>query len=225
MNHSDHDELTGMPGMLRHEQEQLMGKSMKAETLNPEHVNMPLIDAMYRMDDVDRFSGFPMNKKNSLAVHCYNVGNLFIEIARAEHIHITIEEIAFVFRHDILETVTGDMLNPAKRWTAAINDHWDAIEEALVNSNEFSWAQPYTDKWAKDNMSDKAHELFLECDRLDLCLMLQREIKKGNVYYMTTHRELGCITCPIEHWLNILDTSQFYTVRNLADQIRVDLYE
>ena len=130
-----------------------------------------------------------------------------------------------MFRHDILETVTGDMQNPAKRWTAAINEHWDAIEEALVNDDEFSWALSYTDKWAKRHMSSKAHALFLECDRLDLCLMLQREIKKGNVYYTNHHRELGRMDCPIEHWLQMLDRSQFETMRGLADQIRTDLYE
>jgi len=204
------------------EAEQGMGQQMKAADRHKPTVNMDLIRSVYRMRDIDRFSGMPLIRKNNLVEHCYNVGNLFVEIARAEELFITKEEILFVFRHDIFEVSTGDILRPAKERTTEILEHWKTIEQLLVQQHEFQWLEGYTDTWAEEHMSKRALKLFLDCDLLDIVFTLSSEVLKGNRYVLGETEEFSKIL-NVRKLIHRLWESSFETIRHMLVQISADL--
>jgi 5'-deoxynucleotidase YfbR-like HD superfamily hydrolase len=209
----------------RHENEQEMGASMKADSkpVLEGKVDQNVIDAIYRLRDIVRFSGLPLIRQNTLVEHCYNTGNLFVEMAKAEGLAVTQEEIMFVFRHDLLETVTGDILRPTKKLTKSIEFNWECIENEIVHTNKYSWLSAYTDFWARNHMSKKAHELFLACDLLDICYTLKNELLKGNVVVNGTSREYKDVL-NIWHIIDLTKSFNIASINAAVSTITEDLY-
>jgi len=132
-----------------------------------------------RMRDVRRLSGCFITRPYSIAEHCYFTGMLFEDIAEIDHVRVTRQEIHWVYRHDALEIVTGDLLYPVKNMNEVTQKAWATIENEVVKT--YPSLLPYVDDEAVLWFSLRAWRLFRECDGLELYLFCKEERLNGNV--------------------------------------------
>ena len=134
-----------------------------------------------KMDNVQRLSGFKLIQDYSLTKHCFHTGLLFMEYAEKEDIYIRQKYIEFVFKHDILETVTGDMLYPAKNYNKVTRGCSKVLEQELTNEGEeFEYLKEYTDDHAECFMPKNILQLFKAVDLLELLEFCKEEYQLGN---------------------------------------------
>ncbi len=167
--------------------EQEMGVDMKRNTGSISNFKDALsVDArmqehMRKMDNVQRLSGFKLIQDYSLTKHCYHTGMLFLKISLLEKISVNYAEMMFVFQHDILETITGDVLYPVKNYNDQTKYHWRHIEMELTDEDgEFHYLHKFTDAYAETFMSTDAMKLFKACDLYELYLFCVEEYVLGN---------------------------------------------
>ena len=128
--------------------------------------------------NVKRMSSEYLIRGYDLAQHSYFVASMFIEFCERESITISSKEIQLVMRHDIIETMTGDLLYPAKNRNEKTQMAWEVIEDAVVFERpEF---KKYSDKSIKNNLSKEKWDVFKACDLLELALFCKEEIILGN---------------------------------------------
>lgn len=138
-----------------------------------------------KMDHVHRLSGFKLFQEYSLTHHCFHTGLLFMEIALKENIPLLPDYIDFVFKHDILETVTGDMLYPAKNYNQHTKTAMIVMEGELTRQGEeFEYLKMYTDDYAEAHMHPRIVTLFKACDLLELWEFCNSEVNLGNMSVM-----------------------------------------
>jgi len=142
------------------------------------------IDRIWRhliaMKHATRLSGFSLIQSYSTAIHCFYTGILFEEIAKYEGIPISPLETKFVYRHDVLETVTGDVLLPVKIHSETTKKKWEEIEAEMVES-KYEYLQNYTDEFAEKYFSSLSYKLFKACDLFELYLFCWEETELGNM--------------------------------------------
>ncbi len=126
---------------------------------------------------INRLSGKPIIQKYSVAEHCYYTGILFEHFAQEEKINVTRTQIRFVYRHDIMESITGDLLRPAKNYNIIVKDLWDKIEKELSYAFEI---EEYIDETIEYTFPENVVKLFKTCDILELLLFLNEEKELGN---------------------------------------------
>jgi len=131
------------------------------------------------LKNIRRLSGITLIQPYTVAIHCYYTGLLFEEIADYEKIRINKSEIDFVYRHDVLESVTGDLLLPVKTHSDSVNKKWNEIERELMES-KYPYLQFYTDSNAKAYFNPVSWSLFKACDLFELLLFVKEEIQLGN---------------------------------------------
>ncbi len=162
----------------RHEKEQLMLFDMKGGTVTNAH-DWREFTALRRLRDVRRLAGFHLTRPYSDAEHCYYTGLLFLEIAKVENVPVSASAIEWVFTHDAMEAITGDLLYPVKHASDKAAEAWDVIEtEASKKTQLFS---SRTDAHAKSVMTDAEWRLFKDCDALELWLFCIEEKALGNI--------------------------------------------
>ena len=145
-----------------------------------DHVQDKVFRHLRALKNAFRLSSFKTLQTYSTAEHCYYAGILFETIAGYEHIHITRDEIYFVYRHDIVETITGDILLPVKIHSEAVKDKWESIEETIVN-DRYPYLELFVDKNINLHFSPEAWNLFKACDLYELYLFCEEEIELGNM--------------------------------------------
>jgi 5'-deoxynucleotidase YfbR-like HD superfamily hydrolase len=163
-----------------------------------------IIEYARRMRDVRRLAGFQTIRNYSDAEHCYYTGLLFMEIAKEEKLDITLKQIEFVFLHDILEILTGDLLYPAKNTNSVTKEAWDIIEREVEKTIPDLFG--YAETTASVFFSPSAWALFKDCDALELWICCNEEKRLGNVMYNADS------TTVEDTMFNILKNSQFKTV-------------
>lgn len=144
----------------------------------------PFVETMYRhykaMRHIHRLAGTFTIRPYTVALHCYMTGLLFEDIARMEGITITPYETKIVYRHDLFETVTGDMLLPVKIHSESVRNHWEAIETTLIEE-KFNYLRPYNDADMERQFSPAAWNLFKAVDLFELYLFCWEETELGNM--------------------------------------------
>ena len=142
------------------------------------------ITTLYRhyksMAHIRRLAGIPLIQSYSVAQHSYMTGLLFEDIAMHEHIKVTEYEKRAVYRHDIFETVTGDMLLPVKIHSASVKRHWEAIEKELIQS-KYKHLIMFSDEVMENSFTPEAYNLFKACDLFELYLFCWEETQLGNM--------------------------------------------
>ena len=129
------------------------------------------------LKNVNRLSGKYIIQKYSVAEHCYYTGILFEHFAKEEKIMVTENQIQFVYRHDIMESITGDLLRPAKKQSSTIQKYWDCIEKELAVRYG---VEEYLDEYVEYFFPSDVIKLFKTCDILELYLFLSEEKQLGN---------------------------------------------
>lgn len=128
--------------------------------------------------NVQRMAGKPKLRSYNLVEHSFFVTSMFIELCRREDIEVHMEDVKKVMNHDLVETLTGDLLYPAKNLNEETSKAWEYIEDSIVKENpEFI---PYTDKKIRKGFSEKKWMLFKAADLLDLWIFCKEEQVLGN---------------------------------------------
>lgn len=146
------------------------------------------------LKNVNRLSGLKLIQKYSVAEHCYYTGILFEYFADKENIHIPRGLLDFVYRHDMLESLTGDLLRPVKNISETSELAWKSIEYDVA---EFFNIKKYTDSWINNDLhifEKELVQLFKACDVLELFWFIKEEKDMGN-----NSKEINIV------WNNCLD--------------------
>lgn len=128
---------------------------------------------------VQRLSTVPLIQKYSLSEHCYYTGILFERMSELCGLNFTMEEVKWIYRHDVIESITGDMLRPAKNHNETVSGLWDEIEEELTE-NGYEHLELYRDGLLEEWMSEEGVNLWKVCDLLELWLFCTEEYELGN---------------------------------------------
>jgi len=151
-----------------------------------EGVPKKVFRALRKLKNVNRLSGFSLIQKYSDAEHCYYVGvlyklisNLLVDEDLLENCDFEAE--FFAFTHDILESVTGDLLRPVKNFNEEVHKLWALIEDQLMYSEEYSFLGWYKEGTRKLETSEKHWKLFMICDVLELLIFCNEEQLLGNI--------------------------------------------
>ena len=132
---------------------------------------------------VERMAGTPKLRSYSLAEHQYFVGMMFLDIASRYEVPIDIsyQTLDIVFRHDMLEILTGDLRWTAKNLTEETSKSWNKIESAVKTDAENKKGfRVYTDSEIEKLLSPIEYDLLRMCDTAELYLFCMEEVSLGN---------------------------------------------
>ena len=142
------------------------------------------VDTMFRhvkaMGNINRLAGIFTIQPYTVALHCYYTAILFQEIANEEKIEINTESIDYILKHDIVETITGDLLLPVKKHSESTKRKWEEIETEIV-MDKYKYLHWYTDAEAEYSFNPKTFNLFKACDLFELYLFCESELDLGNL--------------------------------------------
>lgn len=128
--------------------------------------------------NVQRLSGSVKLRSYNLAEHQYFVGMMYLDIAREYKIVTTLRQIDVVFRHDMMETLTGDLIFTAKNLNRSVAECWAIIEENVQKSSDKMGV--YTDFDIESIMDPEKLLLLKLCDITELYLFCVEECRIGN---------------------------------------------
>lgn len=162
-----------------------------------------------QLKHVTRLNGIPTIQKYTVTEHCYYTGILFDYFALKEKIEITPDDLNWVFVHDLIESVTGDILYPAKNYSENTKSLWTSLEVHLTEKNgAYDYLNWYTDLQASYRMTRDKWNLFKAMDLLELDLFCIEEIELGNKGVMILRIERNCFEiltdCPfksVKKWM------------------------
>jgi 5'-deoxynucleotidase YfbR-like HD superfamily hydrolase len=103
------------------------------------------------------------------------VMSLFKVFCEREGIHYNLEVLDLVANHDILETVTGDILYPVKNINDETRRAVEVLEEAAVRLPQNKHLRNYTDEKIKKALNKDQHDMFKACDTLCLWIFCVKE--------------------------------------------------
>ncbi len=143
---------------------------------SPISLDWPFVRAMM---NATRLNGTFLFRPYTTALHCYYTGILFQTIALKEQILVTPANVDFVFKHDVFEVVTGDVLLPVKIHSKETKRKWDEIESEILET--YPELRHLSDEYAELNFGEMAFRLFKACDLLELFIFCIEEQKLGNL--------------------------------------------
>lgn len=165
-----------------------------------------------RMRDVPRLAGFFKTRPYSDAEHCYYTGMLFEDIAYADGVPVTKEEIYWVYRHDAFEVLTGDLLYPAKNTNRATQSFWESIELEIAERNPA--LAPFTDYEATRWFQPVSLALFKDCDSLELLMFCEEEKSRGNLLLNADGSSV------IDVMLKALLHTPFMSIQHIVERVK-----
>lgn len=134
-----------------------------------------------RTSHINRMSGVPTIRPYKLSEHMYMTGQIYELAAEKEKMKVSPESVSWVYRHDVPEVLTGDLLYPAKNLNADVKSKWDSIENQVLKNCTVKEAHLLSEEYAKESIfSDEEWELFKECDMAELLLFCTEEVQLGN---------------------------------------------
>ena len=137
------------------------------------------ISNLLKLKNIERLSGTFTHRSYNLMEHQYMVAMLFQEFSKQECIEITMDEFEACLKHDMLESITGDLINPVKKLNSITSECWDKIEDEVIQANtEFN---DYSDMNIRGKFKNELnYSLFKVCDYLDLWIFCKEEFSVGN---------------------------------------------
>lgn len=138
--------------------------------------------------------------------------------------HIALDAMLRALFHDFPETLTGDIITPAKDiLNKSCESMWEKVEERLINAfvadlvpeglrKDISERQLLHELSDSDNYS--VSSLVKDCDRLALVIECHMEFRNGNIN--------GEMTNAFKEYLSILQGSEWKDVREFSQRIAID---
>ncbi len=158
-------------------------KNHKIETHIDKKEGEPKTETIFRhvkaMGNIQRLSGIFTIQPYTVALHCYYTAILFQDIADKEEIEFDKTSVDFILRHDIVETITGDLLLPVKIHSESTKNKWEEIEKEIV-MDRYKYLHWYTDAEAEYSFNSESFNLFKACDLFELYLFCLSETYLGN---------------------------------------------
>lgn len=139
---------------------------------------MQIVKNYRKMAYVQRLSSVFKHRSYNLLEHSFMVMSLFKYFCEKEGIEYDLEVLDKVANHDLIETVTGDLLNPVKHLSKETGLAWQLIEDSLVKVNPH--LEPYSDKSIEETLSPVQFAMFKACDLLCLWMFCKEERMMGN---------------------------------------------
>ncbi len=138
----------------------------------------PIQYYQYKLNNVHRLATVPLHQPYTVASHCYHTGLIFMDLCGLLRITLNPTTLEWVFRHDLLESATGDLIYPAKNFNEKTKEAWDTLEKEIAqNNNVLQW---YTDEQGADLMSSDRWNVFKCADLYELFLFCTDEYQLGN---------------------------------------------
>ena len=131
-----------------------------------------------RMKNVYRYSGSVIANQQNIAEHGVLTASIFQKLCKMAGETITEKHLDFVMKHDIVETVTGDLLWPAKNQSEETSAMWDQIEQDVV-FYQAPCLVDYLESNAVEFFSDKLWDLFKCSDYLEGLYFLNEKLDAG----------------------------------------------
>lgn len=145
------------------------------------HLNLVnSMDVKYyrKCKNVDRLSTSFKHRQYNLLEHQYMVAVLFKKFAELEKLDYGLKQFDIILHHDILESLTTDLIFTVKNLNKITKRAWEIIEEEVIKVNPKF--EKYSDEAIKDGLNKKQFSLFKICDYLDLWVFCKEEEALGN---------------------------------------------
>lgn len=133
---------------------------------------------------VERWQGTPQLLPYNVSTHAYNCAMLYMQLCCICAKSIDLQLLCALLCHDNMESLTGDLLAPAKD---ASPEFWDSIEEKVQEqwqmSSDIPPSMTQTFLPTEDNLayiSPESLHLLKIIDMLEFLLHAQKEYKAGN---------------------------------------------
>jgi len=170
---------------------------------------MEILHSYRKMALIQRLSGTFKHRSYNLLEHSFMVQSYFKHFAKQEGIDYNLAVLDLVANHDIIETETGDLIQPVKALSEKTAHCWDSIEECVAEA--FPHLQRYSDKNIEAGMNKQQFRLFKEVDLLDLYVFCLEELKIGN--------QTDAI-CKIIHHCDVRFTREDYPFLSIQEYIK-----
>lgn len=165
-----------------------------------------------KMKTVERLAGTLKIKNYSLVDHSYFVALLFQAFAEIEKIEYSVQDFTYILRHDLLESLTSDLIFPVKNFSQETKNAWRKIEQEIWEKEKDSHNCLFTDKQLKELLPPFVYSLFKDCDLLELLLFCYEEMQLGNrsknILYIA------------ETLIEFLEKSNFSSIRSFIENIK-----
>lgn len=139
---------------------------------------MEILNSYRKMANIQRLSGTFKHRSYNLLEHSFMVQAYFKYFAKQEQIDYNLAVLDLVANHDILETETGDLIQPVKALSEETANCWNGIEECVAEA--FPHLKVYSDANLHKGMNRQQFRLFKEVDLLDLYVFCLEELRIGN---------------------------------------------
>ncbi len=139
---------------------------------------MEIINYLIKCKNVERLSGKFKHRGYNLLEHQYLVGMLFRHFASIEDVPYDIRVWDIILKHDIVETVTQDLVFPVKNFNKKTKKFWEEIEKEILSEHPKLFM--YSNDYMKKALTEGQYNLFKVCDLLDLWIFCKQEIQFGN---------------------------------------------
>jgi len=131
-----------------------------------------------KMMNIDRLAGKHKLRKYSLDTHCYYTTLFFMDFAKKESIAYDENVLDLVLKHDLVETISADLIYTVKNINDVTRECWAQIEREAIKVNRDY--EPYSDENLKKRLSKEQHDLLKCCDYLELWIFIREEMELGN---------------------------------------------
>ena len=141
------------------------------------------VKLQYAQKDIQRCSLAAKIQPYDLMQHSYGVLSICCDLVRLLELPLlTQDEVELIMRHDIAETLTGDLPWNVKNMTVMISQRWSRIEEEVLSrtSSTFTTIERYSDEEIDKTLSQEKLDLFRIADMLDLLFYCCKEKSLGN---------------------------------------------
>lgn len=148
---------------------------------NSTYILSDVIDKeLYRMSDIDRFSGRLVHKKENIAEHSFYVAFKVIQLGNKYHISEDKinKAVRIALCHDCGEIYTGDIPHSLKVYSNEIKIVSEKLEVELISKYFPEFGEYF--KLFNDNTDPIITNLVIAADILDVIMYIDREESLGN---------------------------------------------
>jgi len=158
--------------------------------------DLELIRYVRKLKNVHRCAGTRLMRPYTLDSHGAQVAELFYLAAIEEGIPLTARMMYMAMNHDLMETMTGDLLYPVKNASPESAEAWNVVEREVAR---IYGLEAFTDDKLEKALGPEAYDLFKACDMLELYFTVREEIASGNTNEGIQEIEQNAVDALMKH--------------------------